>query len=192
MLYTQQFTMPVSGHLRIGTIGGEPYEYPTNERGVSHQMQVGYMLPPRMGLLRVLPAGNGPEIFACTASVSGYSNRPISDVKVPADVYVELPASVVVKGPPGTEIIVEAWVLECAGPSRGCSRSGLVGLGIPVPNWAASVDIALSGVATFRNVAAAIVGVVTGTVVGFSIPDRAISVDLAGPANTSIIFRQQG
>jgi hypothetical protein len=197
MLYTQQFLIPASGTHRIGTIGGEPYEWleEKNRDGSIipglQQKQVGYMIPPKVGLLKVLSVEDNSNIKLCKVSVTGYSGRPIPSSACPADIYVEFPCSVIVTGPPKTAIIIEAWHIDSVGNSRGASLSALAGLAIPVPLWAKSFDLSTPGVATFKDATATIVGVVTGTVTNFSLPTNAVSVDIVG-ANVPIIFRQQG
>ena len=197
MLYTQQFLIPESGTHRIGTIGGEPYEWLEEKNGDGspipglQQKQVGYMIPPKVGLLKVLSVANTNDIKLCTVEVSGYSGRPIPTSSCPADIYVEFPCSVVVKGPPGTDIIVEAWHVDSVGNTRGAMHSELAAVGIAVPLWAKSFDLSTPGVATFKDATAAIVGVITGTVTNFSLPSNAVTVDVVG-ANVPIIFRQQG
>lgn len=190
MLFTQQFAIPESGSLRVGTIGGSPYaDTPEGE------MQVGYMTPPRKGLVRVTTLAGEEEITNCIFDVSGYNDNPINGAKAPGRVIVELPCSVVVSGPPDTIVLVEAW--ECdAFPDRGAALSlvsPIADPGAPIPLWASSFDLSEPGIATFRNTAGAIVGVVTGSVVNFSVPSGASTVSLASTtANTSLVFRQQG
>lgn len=189
MLYTQQISIPSSGVLRIGTIGGEPYEWIPDENKNLQQTQVGYMLPVRVGVLKV--KGFTDAIFDCVANVSGYSDRPISNVRLPGSIIVELPCGVTITGPAGTQVIVEAWKVDSIGNERGASRSAVVGVGIPIPIWAESFDIFQSGVATFVDSSAATVAVITGPAIGASIPSGAVAVNLVGDANTPIIFRQQ-
>lgn len=188
MLFSQQFQLPDSGSHRIGTIGGEPY---IELKG--KQYQVGYMTPPRIGLMQIAPvAKNDPRIFDCKAEISGYGDRSLLDLDVPASVYVELPCSVVVTGPPGVSIILIAWEIHNVGADRGAAHSVLAGAGQAVPTWAKSVDIAAPGVATFKNTAGTIVGVVSGNVTNHSLPTGAAVVDFAGPGNAYLSFRQQG
>lgn len=193
MLYTQQLKIPESGTIRIGTLGGEPYALvPDQPGGELKQKQIGYMLKPRVGLLKIDPVDANDDIFLCTASIGGYSNRPINDIKVPGQAFVEFPCSIIINGPAGTNIIVEAWAVDSVGSDRGASKSYLLGAGHRVPTWARSFDLPSSGVATFNNNIPAVVGVINGPVVNFSIPNQAVTVDVAGDPNTPIIFRQQG
>lgn len=184
MLYTQQFTIPVSGELRIGTIGGQPYEKDSDGR----EMQIGYMKPVRHGILQVASLAGDIRIFEAVANVSGYNGREINGSKCPCRVIVELPASITIIGEAGLVILVEAWILDSY-QDRGASQSFLPAAGIQIPPWAGSFDLAGPGVATFRDATGVSVGVITGNVSNFSIPSRAVTVDLAG-ASTPIIFRQ--
>ncbi len=204
MLYTQALKIPDSGTIRIGEIGGEPYEkvmVPTQPDGkpALMNMQVGYMLCPRVGFVKIDTVDDDDNnIFLCRASVRAYDNRPIDNFKVPGQVYTELPCSVVITGPPGTRLIVEAWHVISVGNERGAARSHVGdNAGIPVPTWARTVDFSGSdstGSATFRNAAAVIVGVITGQhIVNFTIPDGAVTVDISSTSSlATIVFRQQG
>lgn len=193
-LYTQQFVIPDNGLLRIGTIGGSAFSKvgPGGDVKEGQEWQLGHMVPLRQGVLRIEGIEDDSQIHECSATILGYNNKPISNVKVPGRVIVELPCSVSVTGPAGLSVLVEAWELY-AFPDRGACQSVIGEVGIDVPIWASSFDLATPGVATFRNSAGAIVGVVTGTVVNFSIPSNAATVDVAGGlANNVIVFRQQG
>ena len=189
MLFTQQFQIPENGRYRIGTIGGEPYE--TDRDG--KQYQIGYMVPPRLGVVRVDGVErNDPNVLACRVSVEGYAGRPIDNARAPARVVVEMPCSVSIVGPPGTSIIVEAWQV-LAVRERGAARSyfaeGAPLAGSEVPPWAQAFDFSgEGGTATFRDPGGAVVGVVSAPLVGFTVPDGAASVDIT--TGETISFRQ--
>lgn len=192
MLFTQQIRIPDAGTVRIGTIGGEPQV----ERD-GRTYQVGYMLPPRLGLLHVEPVGDSELVLDVRATVEAYSNRPITDVRVPGRIAVELPCSVILTGPAGVELIVEAWEVygfSDRGGARSYVRAGADLNGAAVPRWAMSFDFSpgAASTATFRDRSGAVVGVLSSPVSNFSVPDGAATVDLAGADGTFIVFRQQG
>lgn len=189
MLFTRQFAIGENGETRLGTIGGSPFVQDSD--GKDTNKQVGFTTKCRYGIIRVDSAfPNQPAIFDCRIEVQGYYNKIISNAKAPGRIIVELPASVTVFGPPGTTILVEAWEF-LATADRGACQSVLSASGISVPDWASSFDLSAPSVATFRDNANNIVGIVTGTVVNFSIPSLAATVDVTGD-NTCIVFRQQG
>lgn len=189
MLYSVLTTIPETGVSRLGTVGGSPFgEIDGNE------LQLGHILPPRKGLIRIDSRGNSEDIFNCSAIIEGYYDKEIANVKVPGRIIVELPCSVTITGPEGLEVLVEAWDLE-AFPDRGACSSimGPTEDPVPIPTWASSFDLSQPGTATFTDTTGAIVGVVIGGVVNFSIPARAANVAIASEtANISLVFRQQG
>lgn len=187
--------MPENGTHRLGTIGGSPdglFKLPEVE--ALQRMQIGYQVKPRLGLIKIL--GLSPDdvrIFECEVDVGGYNSRTINSCKAPGSIFVELPCSVVVRGPVGVTVMVEAWEVDAVGTERGAVQTILAeSTATQVPIWAGSFDLGSSGIATFRDASSAVVGVVSGPLVGFTVPSRAASVDVAGDDNTPLIFRQQG
>ena len=192
MLFTQSFELPSSGKLRVGTIGGQPFE---DREG--QQMQVGYILPPRLGLVHIDVEGTDERIYRATAEIQGYGGHLISDVKCPARVAVELPCSVKLDGPPGLNVIVMAW--EVYGFSdRGASKS-FTKIGAPlagnIPTWASCFDFSGVGATAqveFQTNVGLTVGFVTSTQTNFSIPNQAAKFLLSGDDGSFLVFRQQG
>ena len=194
MLYTQQFIIPENGILRIGTIGGEPYVVKDG-----NQYQVGYMVPPHLGLLHVEAVNVADErVLDCRVTVEGYSNRQIRNARVPGRVVVELPCSVTVTGPAGVDIIIEAWQVygfSDRGAADSLVRDGADITGSPVPRWAQSFDFSpAAGPSTlsFRDRLGGLLGTLASPISNFSVPDGAATVDLSGADGSFIVFRQQG
>lgn len=191
MLYTQEVTIGDSGILRIGTIGGSPdMATPKGNRA-----QVGYQIPPRVGLVRwdEIDDEDAVAVLEVIADVTGYGGRPITGMRGPGKCFVELPCSITLKGNPGTRLIIEAWEIEGINGERGGSQSFYAPQTITVPLWATSFDLA-GGVATFRDAASAVVGIVdstTTTTTGFSVPDRTRTVELTGD-DVTFVLRQEG
>ncbi len=161
---------------------------------------LGYLQPPRDGVLWIDTIDDDPAIAECVANVSGYDTRPIDGIRVPTRVVIELPCSIALEGPPGTNLIVIAWEVKSTGSERGAGRTyrreGADATGLTVPLWARSYDWIPedpAAVGTFRDGAGTAVGVLPGAhaLQGYSIPDRAVSIDLTA-GNQFIVFRQQG
>lgn len=192
MLYSQAFIMPNNGTFRVGTIGGDVY---TDDPEKGRQV-LGYNAAPRYGLILVKSIDNNTNIYDCRVQINGYSDNLISNIKCPCNTLIELPCSVVVTGPAGASLLIEAWPLVGMG-TRGANQSfSGVQAGIPIPIWADTVDFT-GTTAIFRNNLGAIVGSIdlganNNSMTGFSIPTGAATVDIAGStaANTTIIFRQ--
>lgn len=191
MIYTQQFTISANNVHRLGTIGGSALvKTPDGE------MQVGFIQPCRYGLIRIRPIGDNLDIFDCIANISGYSDNSIRSVKIPGDIIVELPCSVEVVGASGSAMIVEAWDMSAFNSRGACDSYVGNQTAIAIPPWATVVDFT-GNICIFRNQSGGIVGTIdylaNATVVGFSIPKGASSVDITGvnAANTTLIFRQQ-
>lgn len=192
-LFTQQFLIPDNGILRLGTIGGSAFTSRSPQGTITDglEFQLGHMVPARQGILRIDSLiSDDPRIFDCSLEIEGYYNKPITSCKIPGRVIIELPCSAIVRGPAGVNIIAQAWELDSF-PDRGACQSALSGNGINVPLWASSFDLSSGATATFRNPAGAIVGVVAGGIVNFSLPTGAATVDVIGE-NLLIVFRQQG
>lgn len=188
-LYSQLLTISATGILKISGIGGSGYD-PDGIR------QVGQDSPPRFGVLNI----TGTDTAALRDSrvkVTGYYERDVAECACPVEIITELPASVTIEGPPGLQLVVEAWPLTTSGDERGGRSSSSVAVGAslsgPVPYWARSFDFAGNSTVTFRDAAAAVVGVITSAVSGFSVPDRAATFDLVSTTNPSfLVFRQKG
>lgn len=191
MIYSQSFPLPASGSHRVGTIGGSALV-----KTDAGEMQLGYMQPCRYGLIRIRPIGDSVDIFDCVANIFGYYDNSIKVIRVPGDIIVELPCSVEVVGPPGTNLLIEAWVSEAIVNRGACSSFISNQNGIIIPHWATSIDFT-GNLCIFRDNSGAIVGaidyVINTSVVGFSIPKGAATVDISGinAARTTLIFRQQ-
>lgn len=186
MRYCESYPIPQNGILELKSIGGSPHVSGTNQ-------QIGINNPPRAGIISITSQQDDENIHNCEVVINAYFGKPISRSRCPARVVTELPCNVSVSGPVGTQVIVEAWELF-AFADKGASLSFLTPeAGIRIPQWATSFDLATPGIATFRDSSGAVVGVVTGSVVGFSIPTRAFTVDVASAlANNPIVFRQLG
>ena len=187
MLYTQQLTIPDSGVIRIGTIGGSPDIVEPN----GNRSQIGYQVKPRIGIVRWdSVSGKDPRLLDIVATIEGYAGRLIGGCSSPGQVYVEFPCSIKLTGTPGTPVIVEAWAIDSAW-TRGARRS-YYGAGVyNVPQWASSFDLSDGATATFRDNASNIVGVVAGPVTSFSTPDKTETVNLVG-ATATLVLRQEG
>lgn len=161
--------------------------------GNDTSFQVGFATPPRIGCIKVTPISDTqPEIFDCVCDVAGYYNRPINGVRVPATINVELPCSVVVRGPAGTEILVEAWILDSFNSRGACASFVGAQSDIPVPVWASAFDLSgVNGVVTFKNNSGVVVGEALAPVINFSIPSGSATAQLVGTGNITLVFRQE-
>jgi hypothetical protein len=187
MLYTSQITIPKEGIIRIGTIGGSPDKVIGNNR-----YQIGYETPVRYGILNIfLSELDNNLIHDVTLTAQGYGSNFYEQFKCPGSIYIEMPCSLIIKGPEGLNLIIEAW--EVSGViTRGAQRShNGADTNIVIPRWAENFDLA-GATATFKDRLGNTTGEVSGNVVGFSIPDKSVTVDLVdlAPGKALIVFRQ--
>lgn len=200
MKYTFQVTIEgdtgQNGTIRIATVGGSPDQL-VGDPAEGYREQLGLNLPPRYGLVQIRPINDSTDILSCVATLHGYNNRPVENVRVPGHVQMELPCSVTITGPVGTVLIVEAWPAYSGGNERGAAKSFLQPQALtPVPIWATTFDfsgIMGTGVIEFFNSLGASVGIVTAQIISnFSVPDGAATFTLTTGVGGFVVFRQQG
>jgi hypothetical protein len=193
VLYSETVTLSETGRFKKGSVGGDAH---VRDPADGLSSQVGYKLPPRNGSLMLAALTDADRVNAaqCRVTLTGYNGRTLPAIKVPSRTIVELPCGVDIEGPPGTQLALSCWVVSGSGQDRGAASSAyraggdLVSL---IPIWARSVDWSpgTSAVLTFRDDAAATVGVLSALTVGFSIPEGAVDCNLTGGPST-LVYRQ--
>lgn len=174
-MYSRIVTINTTGNTRT-VIGGVGENKAGNQRG--------YDVPPRPGFLCFSSVSNDPRITTCRVDVYGISLNPVEGVDLPGKVVIELPATVVIFGPPGLEILISAWKVGPAG-ERGAART-FTGVGPhPVPQWARTIDITSS--VTFLDILGATIATLGQPGVGYTIPGRAVTMTMANAADVTSV-----
>lgn len=178
----------------MGTVGGGAHGHYETVGGETSKGQIGDEIPPRIGTISITGV-DWDAVRTCTARVEGYFARQYGPSVCPVEIITELPASVVITGPPGTQLLVEAVVLSSydeRGAHQTVMKAGGSNTVAAVPIWARTFDYSGSASATFRDESAAIVGRIDNTTRSHTIPDGAASVELSGSDYSFLVFRQKG
>lgn len=164
----------------------------------AQEQMPGYLERQRHGFLQFFPA-RGQDLTECEASVNGYQQHNILEFALPGGVLVELPCHVEIRGPAGTQVVIEAW--EVSGFSHRGAKSSLFAPGTAdfvsgaVPDWALSFDAQGEGGQFFADAAfTQPVGVFAANATAVSIPEGARFVRMPATGNSNnpkgITFRQ--
>lgn len=192
-VYTQKATVPPASTGNRSTkvwVGGPDKEQETGQ-------DYGYDARSRFGVIKVLPYSPAEHERAsqCEVQVIGYQSRTVSNAKVPGSVIIDLPASVIISGPEGVNLLVESW--EFLGVSdRGAADSYVVAdtaVTSEIPEWAGSFDCSLIGDTaslSFFDALGNTVGALGVSISNFSVPKGAFTFTINGDAGSFVVFRQ--
>lgn len=195
MLYSTSVVIPSNGTLKVAMFGGETEDKHNSRKAV------GYDAPHVFGVVS-FKASVPENMLLCRAEVRGYGDTLVDDVALPNNVFTEFPCTIVITGPPGTQIMLEAWHTLSTGADRGAKRSQFKLAAspnaiYPVPIWAQSFDLTcgagLANIEFATDIAFAnIVGEANGAqFVGYSIPDSAQFARVTCADTSTLVFRQR-